>query len=222
MARGSAIGSEIGVDDRPISARRAATRERLLTAAREVVAERGIGAAAVEDICEVAGFTRGAFYSNFASKEELFIALLRQETELLLGLLRQVLAEADPEPPSGDGHDGLDRLIDRFMSSQPRDRDWVLVHTEFWLYGLRNPSFGVLMADFHEGFKDRIGTLIDEGLAAVGRRLTVDPDDAITTLMGVFDQANRTALMNKAVGHEHPIGPQRMLPLILRAMSTEI
>jgi AcrR family transcriptional regulator len=54
-----------------ISARRQATRERVLEAAGEVFAERGFHGASVEDICERAGFTRGAFYSNFSSKDDL-------------------------------------------------------------------------------------------------------------------------------------------------------
>ena len=60
-----------------VSARRAQTRERLMAAALTTFAARGIAGASVEEICEVADFTRGAFYSNFADKEQLFSALLR-------------------------------------------------------------------------------------------------------------------------------------------------
>ena len=63
---------------------RPATRERLLDAASEVFGERGFAAATVEEVCERAGFTRGAFYSNFATKEELLLALLdREEAQVL-------------------------------------------------------------------------------------------------------------------------------------------
>ena len=57
------------------------TRARLLEAAHDVFAEVGLGAASVEGICERAGFTRGAFYSNFESKDELFLALITQLAE---------------------------------------------------------------------------------------------------------------------------------------------
>src|SRR5487761_2120938 len=53
--------------------RRAATRARLLDAARDVIAERGAGGATVEGIAERAGFTRGAFYSNYASLDDLIV-----------------------------------------------------------------------------------------------------------------------------------------------------
>ena len=58
-----------------VSKRRAETREKLLAAAADVFAERGFGRATVEEICEHAGFSRGAFYSNFDSLDELFFAL---------------------------------------------------------------------------------------------------------------------------------------------------
>src|ERR1700712_894698 len=58
-----------------VSKRRAETRDKLLAAAADVFAERGFGRATVEEVCERAGFSRGAFYSNFDSLDELFFAL---------------------------------------------------------------------------------------------------------------------------------------------------
>lgn len=57
------------------------TRRRLFEAATRVFEERGIGAASIEAIAEAAGFTRGAFYSNFATKDELIIAMLADHVE---------------------------------------------------------------------------------------------------------------------------------------------
>src|SRR6478609_1371282 len=51
------------------------TRRKLLDAAAQVFAEVGLDAASVEAVCDRAGFTRGAFYSNFDSKDELFLEL---------------------------------------------------------------------------------------------------------------------------------------------------
>jgi AcrR family transcriptional regulator len=59
-----------------VRATREETRERLFEAAAEVFAEQGIGAASVEAITSAAGLTRGAFYSNFASKDDLIAAML--------------------------------------------------------------------------------------------------------------------------------------------------
>ncbi|MET0296255.1 MAG: TetR/AcrR family transcriptional regulator, partial [Microbacterium sp.] len=59
----------------PATRRREATRQKLLDAAAQVFAEVGLDAASVEAICERAGFSRGAFYSNFETKDELMLAL---------------------------------------------------------------------------------------------------------------------------------------------------
>ena len=58
--------------------RRAQTRAALLDAAARVFVDRGFAGASVEAIAAEAGYTRGAFYSNFATKEELFVALLQE------------------------------------------------------------------------------------------------------------------------------------------------
>src|SRR5580700_9892302 len=55
------------------------TTQRLLDAAQKLIAKKGLSATSVEDIAEAAGYTRGAFYSNFSSKGDLFIELLRRD-----------------------------------------------------------------------------------------------------------------------------------------------
>ena len=57
------------------------TREKLFQAAAEVFEEQGIGAASIEAIAAGAGLTRGAFYSNFADKDELIIAMLEDHVD---------------------------------------------------------------------------------------------------------------------------------------------
>jgi AcrR family transcriptional regulator len=57
------------------------TCEKLFEAAARVFEERGIGGASIEDIAAAAGFTRGAFYSNFKSKDELIIAMIEDHVE---------------------------------------------------------------------------------------------------------------------------------------------
>jgi AcrR family transcriptional regulator len=73
---------------------KAATRERLLAAASEVFAERGVTGAAVEQIAERAGYSRGAFYGNFAGKEDLVAALLAERTKAEFDEVRELDGEA--------------------------------------------------------------------------------------------------------------------------------
>ena len=69
------------------------TREKLFQAAAEVFEEQGIGAASIEAIAAAAGLTRGAFYSNFADKDELIIAMLEDHVERSIAHHRELLAK---------------------------------------------------------------------------------------------------------------------------------
>jgi AcrR family transcriptional regulator len=62
------------VAEKRVTKRRAETRQRLLQAALEVFAQEGFGRSTVDQVCARAGYTRGAFYSNFATLDELFLA----------------------------------------------------------------------------------------------------------------------------------------------------
>lgn len=68
------------------------TKEKLFEAAARVFAERGIGAASIETIAAAAGFTRGAFYSNFAGKDDLIVAMLEDHVERSIAHHRDLLA----------------------------------------------------------------------------------------------------------------------------------
>lgn len=125
-----------------VSSRRRQTKERLVNAATELFAEKSVEATSVEELCERAGFTRGAFYSNFDSKEELCLEIVRQRGELLLETTRQALAMI-PDVPVGGSR--LEELIAQIVHlvdlGSTLDDNWVLVRSELRLYAYRNPSF---------------------------------------------------------------------------------
>jgi len=73
------------------------TRDKLFEAAARVFEEQGINAASIEAIAAAAGFTRGAFYSNFTSKDELIVAMLEDHVDRSLQHHREILAR-HPEP----------------------------------------------------------------------------------------------------------------------------
>lgn len=172
---------------------RAATRERLLDAARAVLAREGIQGASVEHICEQAGFTRGAFYSNFTSKDDLVLALFRREREAMMTILREA---ADPSSYAGLAPvDAIGVIMDRFVLLQPPDREWYLVHAEFQLRGVRDDAVGREFNDAWREVKTQFEALILTVLDALGLRLTVDPGHAATIVMGTYDTALREALI---------------------------
>src|SRR5215467_11717269 len=110
---------------------RAETRQRLFEAAAEVFQQRGIGAASIDAIAEAAGLTRGAFYSNFANKDELIVAMLEHHVDQSIRHYRDMLA-AHPEPA-----DFVTSL--RTAERSPRDPlgRTPLLHLELILYVAR-------------------------------------------------------------------------------------
>src|SRR5690349_9576426 len=78
--------------------RKEQTRARLLDAARTIFLEKGVAATSVEDIVEAAGYTRGAFYSNFRGKQEVLMELLlRDANEARANLQAFVEEDGTPE-----------------------------------------------------------------------------------------------------------------------------
>lgn len=115
--------------------RRQLTREHLLAAAAQVFAERGFHGATLDEVARVAGFSKGAVYSNFESKDDLFLALFKSGYEQEMARLVATL-EASDVPPA-------DRLSDFVSLIQDESREAPtspLLHLEFWLYAARNPE----------------------------------------------------------------------------------
>jgi AcrR family transcriptional regulator len=105
----------------------ARTRERLLRAAGDLFAERGVNGASVEQIAERAGYTRGAFYGNFAGKPELVAALLEERT-------RQ---EYDEVSALAEAPDPVDAFRDWHRRRAERAGDWLTLRLELLLYATR-------------------------------------------------------------------------------------
>lgn len=148
--------------------KRAVTTTRLLASAAEVFAECGFNGASIEMICERAGFTRGAFYSNFASKDELFFAMFEAHAGVLLTRLRTALEQA-----SGAA-DPLQHFASLASRQSDDDRQWFLISTEFTLYAIRNPAAAAALARKDEAVRREIARIFIELLAAAGREFIID------------------------------------------------
>jgi AcrR family transcriptional regulator len=147
-----------------ITARRAETRARLLAAALEVFAEDGFGRSSVEDVCERAGYTRGAFYSNFSSLDELFLAMWEERSAQLLADLRNALEHIETDDP--------DRMIRRVLQAIPVDDAWFRVSLEFTAHALRNPPLRAAMAAREEAIQRTVVPIVEGALRRAGREVT--------------------------------------------------
>lgn len=114
----------------------ARTRERLLTAAADVFARRGFQAATVEEIAARAGYSHGAVYSNFAGKEDLFLAVFeRYMSERIEEVARATAFEGSFAERARAG-------ADQWMRRFSEDRATFLLHLEFMIHAARDPGLG--------------------------------------------------------------------------------
>ncbi|BDZ39394.1 TetR/AcrR family transcriptional regulator [Microbacterium suwonense] len=161
------------------------TRARLLEAATQVFAEVGLEGATVEAVCERAGFTRGAFYSNFETKDELFLTLAASVGESRLAAVRErvsALVEAE-------GLDDCDpvELVQQIMDSGTDDRLGVMMMSEIRIRALRDPDFGAAYVAQESEMVGSIAAMIQEIVDAGQIALRMDAEEAARLLMVVWE-----------------------------------
>lgn len=138
------------------------TRQRLLDAAQSIFLTKGFVAASVEDIAELAGYTRGAFYSNFASKSELFLQLLKRDHENVMGDMRAIFE-------AGETRQQMEDSVLHYYSTHFRDNECFLLWMEAKLQAARDPEFRIgfiacmgelrdATTEYIRQFSERVGT----------------------------------------------------------------
>ncbi|RVW02092.1 TetR/AcrR family transcriptional regulator [Rhodococcus xishaensis] len=153
---------------RRVTKRRAETRQRLLDAAGEVFAEEGFGRSTVEQVCERAGYTRGAFYSNFTSLDELFLAMWERQSARMLDNIRASLADSGVQPRPTT----VETAVELVLAAIPVDDAWYRITAEFTAHALRNPALKRVMAAREDAILHTILPIVEDALATVGRRVT--------------------------------------------------
>ncbi len=197
----------------PPKRRRSNTRARLLEGALEVFAERGFHGASVEDICERAGFTRGAFYSNFGSKDELVLALFQATTDRLLEQIEALLPELANQP--GTLLDAVLGLLDETAQDQ---RQWHLISAEFTLHALRDPDAAKALNEHRAMFRDSLTRLVEQIAETGGLELTVPAEQFVRMVIALHEGARSQSLLEP---REVPAGSleHTFLPMVLEAVS---
>jgi AcrR family transcriptional regulator len=181
------------------SARRQETRTRLLDAAIEVFAEEGLQGASVEAVCARAGFTRGAFYSNFSSKEQLFLALLEREFEHRAADLAEKARELEPTLRERSGCISpaeAARYIAEFFAPARDATAWFVLEAEFLLLAMRDPSIAPGHHEFMDRFYASIAGIVEQVVAAAGPRFVIPVERAMPVLSGVYERALRAAALS--------------------------
>lgn len=158
---------------------REATRRHLLAAATELFGRHGYEATSVEDVSEAAGYSKGAFYYNFGSKEELLSALVTEWIEELTGSLQEALAGAQTI------EDKLEAAQD-VLAERERARSGHHLELEILLRALRDDKLRGPVADAYGRMRSAVASLIDEQFLRAGVEPPMDPDALATVLLGAL------------------------------------
>lgn len=196
-------------EQREVTSRRRQTQERLLDAAFEVLAREGLDAASVEAICEAAGFSRGAFYSNFETKTELFLSLIEREHERRLERLRSAVlslrevpeASSSRSGPSALSADQVIEIVEHVLGDQPAERDWFLISMQFELLALRQPDVAPRFLEHERQLVRALAAVLDDVAAALGQRFVIDSREATALLMAGYATSAKHALLVGAADH---------------------
>jgi AcrR family transcriptional regulator len=116
-------------------------RKALLEAALEVFAERGYGDSSVDEIAQRAGYSKGALYWHFSSKDDLFYALLEEKIDKPWRETIELLESATPE------HDMAPEASERFTEVLRGQRELLLIQHEYWSQAVRDPGLRARYAD---------------------------------------------------------------------------
>jgi AcrR family transcriptional regulator len=154
------------------------TRTRLLDSAAQLFARGGYEGASIDLIAENAGYSKGAFYSNFDSKEAIFLELLDIHKRREIESLAQLFAR-DVSGPE------LVSLIRTAQSERTSDFDFGLLSAEFQLQACRDKTFAKTYGKLHRTHIDTMAGLVTKLFAKLDRIPPTDPKNLADIIMAL-------------------------------------
>jgi len=170
----------------PATRSRENTRARLLDAAAQVFAEVGLDGASVEAVCDRAGFTRGAFYSNFESKDELFLMLAGSVAEQRVHAVRARVEEIAADGGLNEGCDPVE-LVQQIMDAGGDDRLGVMLMSEIRIRALRDAQFGAAYLVQEREMVSSIAVIITDIVSVSSLELKIPANEAARMLMIIWE-----------------------------------
>jgi len=157
----------------------AQTRMRLIEAAQHLFVTNGYGGTSIRDIAERAGYSQGAFYSNFASKEEVLLELLRGHMEAEAAHLSSVMDVEGSTPAQ------IFRELESWAATLNQDANWSMMSIELQLHANRSPTFAAKYQTVWDAHRSRLGRVIGHLFAALGRKLPAKPEELAAAFMAL-------------------------------------
>ena len=157
----------------------ARTRNLLIEAAREVVVKKGFALASVRDIADAAGFSLGAFYSNFPEKEAILLELVQRHQSEERAKIEAALGS--PGVDAGKAMAG----IEKWAVTVNSDPGWAILAIELQLQALRSPAFAQRYNELNRKHRQALGALITRLFELFGKEVPGDPVEIATAFIAL-------------------------------------
>ena len=154
----------------------AETRSRLMQSAARLFCRRGLEQASVDEVARDAGYTKGAFYANFRSKEELFLAMMDEKFAAEIDRLDEALRSGEDIDEQAR-HAGEDFI--RFASG---DGEWPRLFFEFAAYAARNDQFREEFMTRYRAMRERVTTLYQRRVTELGFEPPIDEVEKVAVM----------------------------------------
>ena len=177
------------------SRRREATRQKLLDAAAQVFAEEGLDAASVEAICDRAGFTRGAFYSNFETKDELFLELAGRVARARVDSVRERVARLESDGGLTEVATDALAIVEQVLDVSGDDRLAILLMSEIRIHALRDPQLGAAYLAQDAEMRASVAQIITDIADAKLLRFRMPADEVARLMLTVWESESVRATM---------------------------
>jgi AcrR family transcriptional regulator len=165
--------------------RREMTRRHLMDAAATVFAREGFHRASLDDVAALAGFTKGAVYSNFASKDDLFLAVFEDRYAREQDEMHRVLTEEQEPYELGADTQVFDRV--RGVIDRTWDDEWTALYLEFVLYAQRQPGAKEKLAESVRRQRETTVAMLDEAYQSIDHVPDTPVEVLATIAIALFD-----------------------------------
>jgi AcrR family transcriptional regulator len=172
--------------------KQAETRSSLLRSAAKLFCRHGLEGASVDDVAQDAGFTKGAFYSNFKSKEELFLVMMDEKFGAELERIDRLLAG------TGEAREEAHAAAEDFVRYVYSDPEWPRLYFEFVAYAARNDEFRQELATRHRALRARLTEVFERWSA----NFPVEPPIPIEDIAAMTDFMADGFLLDRLVDPE--------------------
>jgi len=194
--------------------RQAQTREDLIDAAEELFTANGFHATSLDAVAIAAGYTKGAVYSNFSSKEDLFFAVYERRVARHEAHVAELFAD-----PS-DAREAILRVIEAVGDLRRRRQDgWMAVFLEFWTHVLRHPEHRARFGEAHRRAVEPFRVALEQFAEQRGITLAIPADQLATSLFAMENGIGLERLTDPDVVDADL--PVRLLELIFGALALD-